>query len=75
VLIWQTDLQDDDEDEGRRLLRLDQDVKKALNVAMAEAGAKTLAFGARLEGFMLVGPAENGRGRIYDGGTFIPPTV
>jgi hypothetical protein len=75
VLIWQTDLQDDDEDDGRRLLRLDQDVKKALNAAMAEAGVKTLAFGARIEGFLYVGPAENGRGRIYDGGTFIPPAA
>lgn len=75
VLIWQTDLQDDEEDDGRRLLRLDQDVKKALNVAMAEAGVKTLAFGARIEGFLYVGPAENGKGRVYDGGTFIPPAA
>lgn len=74
VLIVQTDIEpEDDDDDGQRSLRLDRDVKTALVAILKEAGVKGVALGGRIEGFMYVSPAENGSGRIYDGGTYTPP--
>ncbi|WP_280379829.1 hypothetical protein [Nocardia wallacei] len=74
VLIVQTDARDHEDDDGQRSLRLDRDVKKALSEAIRAAGEKGIAIGGRIEGFMLAGHAQGG-GRIYDGGTYTPPTA
>lgn len=75
VLIVATDAEEDEDDDGQRSLRLDRDVKKALRATLHEAGVKGVAIGGRLEGFMYVGQAENGAGRVYDGGKYIPPAA
>ncbi|WP_306364387.1 hypothetical protein [Nocardia sp. CC227C] len=73
-LIIAIDTPDDENDEGLRTLRLDRDVQKALREALRAAGAQ-LAIGGRIEGFTFVGPLKNGSGRIYNGGTYTPPTA
>ncbi|MEU6579577.1 hypothetical protein [Nocardia sp. NPDC046763] len=75
VLIFQTDAEDDEDDDGQRFLRLDRDVKAALNAALAKANVKAVAPGGRLERFTFLGKAKNGSGREYDGGTYIPPAA
>ncbi|MGW4125777.1 hypothetical protein [Nocardia sp. NPDC004711] len=73
VLIFQTAAEDDEDDDGQRFLRLDRDVKAALNAALAKAGVKAVALGGRLEGFTFLGKAKIGRD--YDGGTYTPPAA
>lgn len=76
VLIIQTAVFDDEDDGGQQFLRLDRDVKVALNAALAKAGVKNgVAIGGRLERFTLRGKAKVGAGRLYDGGTYIPPAA
>ncbi|MBF6060795.1 hypothetical protein IU500_08390 [Nocardia terpenica] len=72
VLIWQTDVDpDDQDDDGRRSLRLDPDVKQALSEAIRAAGVDGVALGGRIDGFKLVSQAA--KGRYYSGGTYTPP--
>ena len=73
VLIVQTELEDGPEDDGRRYLRMDRDVKQALAEAIRAAGAKGVELGGVIEGFKFHGQAANGRGRHYIGGTYTPP--
>ncbi|MFI7191564.1 MULTISPECIES: hypothetical protein [Nocardia] len=72
VLILDTEAEEDEDDDGRRSLRLDRDVKKALQIALKQAGVAGIAIGGQITGFMLAGQSEKG-GRIYDGGTYTPP--
>ncbi|WP_328410983.1 hypothetical protein [Nocardia sp. NBC_00403] len=75
ILIVDTGIRADEEDEGMRSLYMDRDVQRALFAAIRQSGAEGIKIGARIEGFVYVGPAEVGVGRVYSGGTYLPPTV
>ena len=72
VLIVETNAETDADDDGRRSLRLDRDVKKALQAALKEAGVPGIAIGGWISGFTFAGQNERG-GRISDGGVYSPP--
>ncbi|GAB2453805.1 hypothetical protein [Nocardia tengchongensis] len=75
VLIFQTTDEEDENDDGQRFLRLDRDVKAALNAALSAAGVKTVAMGGRLEGFTFKSKATGDAGRVYGDGKYIPPAA
>ncbi|MFE2961824.1 hypothetical protein [Nocardia tengchongensis] len=75
VLIFQTTAEEDANDDGQRYLRLDRDVKVALNKALAAAGVNAVAPGGRLEGFAFLSKAAGGSGRVYGNGKYIPPAA
>ena len=70
-LIVQTDIRLDEEDDGRRSLRVDRDVQVALRAALTAAGASGIQIGARIEGFMLTVIDAAGN-RHYDCNRYIP---
>ncbi|MEV6073428.1 hypothetical protein AB0L82_43360 [Nocardia sp. NPDC052001] len=74
VLIFQTTEETDENDDGQRFLRLDTDVKTALNQALAAAGVNAVAPGGRLEGFTFLRKATSG-GRVYGNGKYLPPSA
>lgn len=73
VLIWQTEAEEGPDDDGRRSLRLDRDVKKALAEAIRAAGVPGVELGGVIEGFTFVSQAPRGGARFYTGGTYTPP--
>lgn len=73
VLIWQTEAEEGPDDDGRRYLRLDRDVKKALGEAIRAAGVNGVALGGVIEGFKFQSQAPRGGARFYTGGTYTPP--
>ncbi|MFE3023208.1 hypothetical protein [Nocardia tengchongensis] len=75
VLVFQTTDEEDENDDGQRFLRLDRDVKVALNKVLAAAGVTALAPGGRLEGFTFLSKATGGSGRVYGNGKYIPPAA
>ncbi|MBF6150288.1 hypothetical protein [Nocardia nova] len=76
VLLLQTDLQDDDEDDGMRSVYLDRDVQAAIRKAVLKARADGIAIGGVIEGLMYVGQNPNVKGgRIYDMAAYNPPAA
>lgn len=74
IVIVQTDLQEDNEDDGLRALWLDRDVQTALRAAVRKARASGIEIGGYLDEFMFVGPNERG-GRVYELRAYQPPTA
>lgn len=74
IVIVQTDLQDDDEDDGLRALYMDREVQTALRSAVRKAGAGGIEIGGVLDGFLLAGTNDRG-GRVYDVNGYRPPSA
>lgn len=72
-LIIETDVRDDEADDGLRAVTLDRDVQRAIGAAVRRARAGGLKIGGQLDGLRYVGPAESGQGRIYEVGAYSPP--
>ncbi|MEU4843224.1 hypothetical protein [Nocardia testacea] len=74
IVTVQTDLQDDEADDGLRALYLDREMQAALRTAVRKAGAGGIEIGGVLDGFMLVGTNDRG-GRVYDVNGYRPPSA
>ncbi|MEU5410506.1 hypothetical protein [Nocardia asteroides] len=76
VLMVQTDLSVDEDDDGMRALYLDRDVQKAIRAAVQAAGAPGIELGGQIVGLLFVGADPKIKGaRVYDAKAYVPPTT
>lgn len=74
IVIVQTDLQEDNDDDGLRALYLDREVQAALRTALRKARVSGIEIGGYLDEFMFLGTNERG-GRVYELRAYQPPAA